>query len=69
MTRLPSDGDFDRNIQMDFVDLAAMAARLGTSPASASQPYYDWNEDMTGAVTTIDDADLTAFLAKFGGRP
>lgn len=68
------NGDYDRNQQLDWADLAALASRLGTTPATATQPYYTWICDMTGAgatppVQSIDDNDLQALLAKFGGNP
>ncbi|HVE84644.1 MAG TPA: hypothetical protein VND93_17425, partial [Myxococcales bacterium] len=63
------NGDWDRNLQLDYVDLGAMASRLGTNPSSSTVPLYDWNDDMTGTVNGIDEADLTAFLANFGSKP
>lgn len=63
---VPGDGDFDRNLAIDFLDLGALSSRLGTTPSSAS---YDWNLDLTGTVNAIDESDLSALLAKFGSRP
>jgi len=63
------DGDFDRNGQLDFTDLAAMTARLGTTPATAQAPYYSWLCDITGDGATIDDGDLGTLLDRFGGHP
>jgi hypothetical protein len=63
------NGDWDRNQQLDFVDLAATASRLGTSPATTAQPYYDWNTDVTGTVNGTDSDDLTELLNRIGGRP
>lgn len=68
------NGDYDRNQQIDWADLAALAARLGDTPATAAQPLYTWIDDLTGAGATppvqkIDDNDLQALLAKFGGNP
>jgi hypothetical protein len=63
------DGDFDRNQQIDFLDLSAMATRLGTSPATNTQPLYDWNMDLVGTVNAIDDADLDQLLKRFGDTP
>ena len=63
------DGDWDRNQQLDFVDLAASASRLGTDPATTALPYYDWNTDITGTVNGTDSADLTELLNRLGGRP
>ncbi len=62
-------GDWDRNQQLDFVDLLSTANRLGTTPATTTVPFYDWNQDLTGPVNGIDDADLEQFLSRFGGRP
>ncbi|HVG61914.1 MAG TPA: hypothetical protein VNA24_25350 [Hyalangium sp.] len=66
---VPGTGDWDRNQQLDFVDLLSTANRLGTTPATSSQPLYDWNQDLTGTVNGIDDADLEQLLSGFGGRP
>ena len=51
------DGDFDRNGQIDFVDLAATSARLGTDPTSTAQPYYDWRLDEVGSGNLLDEGD------------
>jgi hypothetical protein len=66
---VPGDGDFDRNLSIDFLDLGALASRLGTTPVTSTTPLYDWNMDLTGTVNAIDESDLTALLAKFGSRP
>ena len=66
------DGDYDHNLQLDWIDLGAMAARQGVTPEQATPPFYSWILDMTGTampVQSIDAADLAAFLAKFGGHP
>jgi hypothetical protein len=68
------NGDYDRNLQLDWADLGALAARLGNTPATSAAPLYTWIDDITGAgatppVQAIDDNDLTALLAKFGGNP
>lgn len=67
----PGNGDYDRNQQIDWVDVGAMAARLGTTPATVESPFYSWLLDVApgGTGPAIDDADLTALLARFGGRP
>jgi hypothetical protein len=70
----PGNGDFDRNLAIDWVDLGAMAARLGETPATTTPPFYSWILDITpgtGATPTqaIEDSDLAALLAKFGGHP
>jgi hypothetical protein len=63
------DGDWDRNQQIDFLDLGAAASRLGTTPETADQPYFDWHLDLVGTTNSIGDEDLTALLAKFGSHP
>lgn len=63
------NGDWDRNLQIDFQDVLATSSRLGTSPATTQAPFYEWNQDMTGQVNGIDDADLSALMQHFGGRP
>jgi hypothetical protein len=63
------NGDFNRDQQIDFVDLAATAARLGTDPTSSSAPYYEWNLDQVGSTNSVDDSDLSRLLTRFGGRP
>jgi hypothetical protein len=68
------DGDFDRNQQIDWRDLGALASRLGTTPATAVWPTYNWTLDMTPGstnppVSKIDEADLAALLNVFGGHP
>jgi hypothetical protein len=62
-------GDFDANQVIDGRDLAAMSSRLGTTPQTVTQPYYDWSVDLTGATRTVDESDLSALLPKFGGTP
>ena len=70
----PGNGDYDRNLQLDWIDLAAMSSRLGVTPANTAQPLYSWILDITGAgagppLQQIDDSDLTALLGGFGGHP
>ncbi len=62
-------GDYDRNLAIDFTDVAALAARMGTTPATPGWPTYSHSSDLLGSVNAIDDADLTALLAKLGGHP
>ena len=69
----PGNGDYDRNLRFNWIDLAAMSARLGVTPATTVPPLYTWFLDLSGAdrdlpVQRIDDADLVALLAIFGGR-
>jgi photosystem II stability/assembly factor-like uncharacterized protein len=68
----PGDGDYDHNLQLDWIDLGAMAARQGVTPEQTTPPFYSWILDMTGTATpvqAIDAQDLTLFLSKFGGHP
>jgi hypothetical protein len=69
----PGNGDYDRNLKIDWIDVAATSARLGETPATLEQPLYSWILDITGAgaapIQKIDDDDLSALLAKFGGHP
>ena len=64
-------GDFDGNGKIDFLDLANLTNRLTLTPAGTELPLYDTEMNLTetGAATTLDDSDLTALLAKFGGAP
>jgi hypothetical protein len=69
---LTGRGDFDGNGVIDYRDLANLTNRLTDTPAAATEfPLYDseMNITETGASTTLDDDDLTALLAKFGGVP
>ena len=69
-TGVRGDGDWDQNLAIDFLDLGAAASRLGTTPATTTQPYYDWHVDEAGsAANSIAEDDLTALLAKFGSHP
>lgn len=68
------DGDYDRNLQLDWVDLGAMGARLGTDPSTSATPLYTWIDDMNPGTTSpptasIDENDLAQLLASFGGHP
>jgi hypothetical protein len=66
--RVPGDGDWDRNLQIDFIDLGALASRLGTSPVTTQRPLFDWNLSL-GATNSVTESDLVALLAKFGQHP
>ncbi|MGZ3429200.1 MAG: hypothetical protein ACXVCV_21260, partial [Polyangia bacterium] len=69
-TGVRGDGDWDRNLAIDFLDLGAMASRLGDTPATAAQPYYDWHLDVVGTTAnSIAEDDLTALVGKFGSHP
>lgn len=63
------DGDWDRNLAIDFLDLGATASRMGTTPATTAAPYYDWHLDQVTTPNAIGDMDLNAELAKFGSHP
>jgi hypothetical protein len=64
-------GDFDKNGVIDFFDLSNLTNRLTVTPASTELPVYDAEMNVTeaGASTTLNDSDLNALLAKFGGAP
>jgi hypothetical protein len=64
-------GDFDKNGVIDFRDLGNLTNRLTVTPTGAEVPLYDseMNLSEAGASTTLDDNDLSALLAKFGGAP
>jgi hypothetical protein len=68
------NGDYDRNLKLDWIDLAAVSSRLGTTPATTTAPRYSWIMDLSPAgsdppVQAIDGADFDALLANFGGHP
>lgn len=73
------NGDYDRNLQLDWVDLGALASRMGTAPSTTATPLYAYICDLvssaltpgptSGPAAVIDDADLKALLARFGGHP
>ena len=64
-------GDFDGNGVVDYRDLANLTNRMTLNPSNPEVPVYDseMNLSETGATTTLDDNDLNALLAKFGGTP
>lgn len=62
-------GDWDGNGVVDYFDLAAMAGRLGTTPATTTNLRYDNTLDLTSSPTTIEEADLSALVSKFGSTP
>jgi hypothetical protein len=67
-------GDFDRGKVIDFFDLSSLTARMGSDPDATTNLVYDASVDLSTAIptgktkTTIDEADLTALLAKFGSN-
>jgi hypothetical protein len=70
---LTGRGDFDGNGVIDYRDLANLTNRLTVTPTPATPdfPFYDSEMNVTeaGAATTLDDSDLNAVLARFGGAP
>jgi photosystem II stability/assembly factor-like uncharacterized protein len=71
---VPANGDFDGNGVVDFLDLTALGTRLSQTPtpptaAPAATPRYDASLDLSGSDTTLNDADLSALIGKFGGTP
>jgi hypothetical protein len=69
----PGNGDFDRNLEIDWVDVAALSSRLGETPAVTTPPLYTWIDDIvqspTAPTAQITDDDLTALMTNFGGHP
>ncbi|MFL5387566.1 MAG: WD40/YVTN/BNR-like repeat-containing protein [Myxococcales bacterium] len=59
-------GDLDFDQKLDGFDLLDLVGALGTGNASLSYPPEG---DLVGNSNQIDDADLAAFLSRFGGRP
>jgi hypothetical protein len=69
---LTGRGDFDGNGVIDFRDLANLTNRLTDTPSAVTEvPLYDseMNLSEAGASSTLDDNDLAALVAKFGGAP
>ena len=78
------DGDIDMNGQIDWIDVAAVASRLGVTPGTVAAPRYNQICDIVGPVispsdgtnpatpspkASIKDADLAAVLTTFAGNP
>ncbi len=59
-------GDTNFDGRIDGEDLADLADGFGATQSSAT---YRWQADLVGTSNGIDQADLDALLAKFGGRP
>ncbi len=59
-------GDLNFDQRLDAFDLIDLASVLGTTNASVA---YRPEADLVGTVNAIDDADLAAFLTRFGGAP
>ncbi|HVE86833.1 MAG TPA: hypothetical protein VND93_28450 [Myxococcales bacterium] len=69
-------GDWDGNGVIDYFDLAGLTVRMGATPDMTHDPWdpqYDYDNafDLVpgGTPTALDEADLTALLAKFGSTP
>jgi photosystem II stability/assembly factor-like uncharacterized protein len=60
------NGDFDKNQVIDGFDLVREAVVLGASAADAA---YDPIGNLTGTTNAIDGSDVSALVAKMGGRP
>jgi hypothetical protein len=60
------NGDFDNNQLIDGFDLVREAAVLLTDAGSSD---YNWIGNLVGATNQIDGADVSALIAKMGGRP
>ena len=59
-------GDLDFNQRLDAFDLLDLVAAMGKTNASDA---YRQEADLAGSTSAIDDADLSAFLSRFGGSP
>jgi photosystem II stability/assembly factor-like uncharacterized protein len=59
-------GDTNFDLRVDGQDLIDLADAWGSTQAS---PLYRYQADLVGTVNAVDNADLTALLAKFGGQP
>jgi len=59
-------GDTNFDLRIDGLDLIDLADAFSSTQAS---PMYRYQADMVGSVNLVDDADLTAMLSGFGGRP
>ena len=59
-------GDFDNNQQIDGFDVVRESALLGTD---SSMDDYNWIGNLVSPTNSIGPADLTALLARLGGRP
>jgi hypothetical protein len=60
------DGDLDGDQQLDGFDLVREAALLYSTSADAD---YNWVGHLVGSSNAIGTADITALVAKLGGRP
>ncbi len=60
------NGDTNFDLRLDGFDLMDLADALGATQASDT---YRAQADLTGSTNLVDDADLAAFLARFGGSP
>jgi len=59
-------GDTNFDGRIDGEDLIDLADGFNSDQSS---PVYRWQADLVGNLNQIDQGDLDALLAKFGGRP
>jgi hypothetical protein len=59
-------GDTNFDSRIDGEDLIDLADGFG---ATQSSPVYRWQADLVGTSNRIDQDDVDALMAKFGGRP
>jgi len=59
-------GDTNFDSRIDGEDLIDLADAFG---ATQSSPAYRWQADLVGTTNGIDQSDLDALMARFGGRP
>jgi hypothetical protein len=60
------NGDTNFDGRIDGEDLIDLADGFGATQAS---PAYRWQADLVGTSNLIDQSDLNALLARFGGVP
>lgn len=72
------NGDYDMNQQIDWIDVGAVASRLGTTPGTVTLPRYNAICDITLPPVDLDglppkagikESDLSAILSTFAGQP
>jgi hypothetical protein len=66
LTGVYGTGDFDYSQTIDGYDLVREAAVLLTD---SSSPDYNAIGHLVGTTNSIGSADMSALIAKFGGRP
>jgi hypothetical protein len=72
------NGDYDLNQQIDWIDVAALASRIGTTPGTTAAPRYNEICDIVSPpvelngpspTASIKDSDLSAILSTFARQP